>query len=95
MLSFQQIKLLQRYLTKDAATTLVLVLVISHLGYCNSILYGIPGCDINKLQKIQNMSVKLVLKYNISNSATECNWMNNLKRVLRHVYSVMLLTTKI
>ena len=52
MLTFQWMKLIQRYLTKDAATTLVLGLVISHLDYCNSILYGLPECDINKFQQI-------------------------------------------
>ena len=63
MLSFQQIELIQKYLTKVAATTLVLGLVISHLDYCNSILYGLPDCDINKFQQIQNISAKLVLKW--------------------------------
>ena len=62
VLSFQRIKLIQRYLTKDAATTLVLGLVISHLDFCNSILYGLPDCAINKFQRIQNMSAKLVLQ---------------------------------
>ena len=37
MLSFQRIKLIRRYLTKDATTTLLLGLVISHLDYCNLI----------------------------------------------------------
>ena len=54
--------MIRRYLTKDVATTLVLGLVISHLDYCNSILYGLPDCDINKFQRIQNMSAKLVLQ---------------------------------
>ena len=62
VLSFQKIKLIRRYLTKDAATTLVLGLVISHIDYCSSILYGLPDCDINKFQRIQNMSAKLVLQ---------------------------------
>ena len=72
VLSFQKIKLIRRYLTKDATTTLILGLVISHLDYCNSILYGLPDCNINKCQRIQNMSVHLVLKCNKSDSATQC-----------------------
>ena len=63
MLSFQRIKLIRRYLTKNAATPLVLGLVIPHLDYWNSILYGLPDCDINKFQRIQNMSAKLVLQH--------------------------------
>ena len=72
MLNFQRIKLIRRFLTKDAATTLVLGLVISHLDHCNSILYGLPDFDINKFQRIQNMSAKLVLQHKKSNSATQC-----------------------
>ena len=74
MLSFQKNKPIRRYLTKDAATTLALVLglVISHLGYCNSVLYGLPDCDINKFQRIQNMIAKLVLQCKKSDSATQC-----------------------
>ena len=63
MLSFQKIELIRRYLTKDAAITHFLGLVISHLDYHNSILYGLPDCDISKFQRIQNMSAKLVLKH--------------------------------
>ena len=62
MLSFQRIKLIRRCLTKHAATTLILGLVISHLDYSNLILYGLTDCGINKFQRIQNMSAKLVLQ---------------------------------
>ena len=72
MLSFQKIKLIRRYLTKDAATTFVLGLVISHLNYCNSVLYGLPNCNINNFQRIQNMSSKVVLKCKKNESATQC-----------------------
>lgn len=61
MLNYFRIKSIRKYLTKEAAETLVLSLVISHLDYCNIILYGIAHSDINKLQRIQNMCAKLVL----------------------------------
>ena len=95
MLSFQKIKLIRRYLTKDAATTLVLGLVISHLDYCNSILYGLPDCDINKFQRIQNMSAKLVLKCKKSDSATQClkdlHWLPIRERI---IFKMLTLTYK-
>ena len=59
MLSFQKIKLIRRYLTKGAATTLVVGQIISHFDYCNSILYGLPDCNINKFQRIQNKEYKI------------------------------------
>ncbi len=61
MLNFFKIKSIRKYLTEDATETLVLSLVISHLDYCNVILYGIPDSDLSKLQRIQNMCAKLVL----------------------------------
>ena len=36
--------------------------VMSHLDYCNSLLTGLPNCNIAKYQRIQNLAVKLVLK---------------------------------
>ena len=61
MLNFFRIKNIRKYLTQDATETLVLSLVISHLDYCNVVLFGISDCDIAKLQRIQNMCAKLVL----------------------------------
>ena len=46
---------------QDASETLVVFLVVSQLKYCNAILYGIPDCDIAKLQHTQNMYSKLIL----------------------------------
>ena len=59
-------------LNKDALITTVLGLVISHLDYASSILVDLPKCDINKLQRVQNMASKLVLGKAKYDSATEC-----------------------
>ena len=57
-------------LDENAAHTLVLGLVTSHLDYVNGILSGLPDIDINKLQKVQNAAVKFVCdKYS---STSEC-----------------------
>ena len=47
MLNYFTIKSTRKYLTKDATEILVLSLVISHLDYCNVILYGIAQKDYN------------------------------------------------
>ena len=39
-----------RYLTEDAAETLVVSLVLSRLDYGNCLLAGVPGCLLHKLQ---------------------------------------------
>ena len=95
MQSFQKIKLKGRYLTKDAATTLVLGLVISLLDNCNSILYSLPDWNINKFQRIQNWSAKLVLKCNKSDSVAQClkdlHWLPIRERI---IFKMLTLTFK-
>ena len=55
MLNFFLIKSIRKYLTSEATEILCLSLVISHLDYCNALLYGVSQCDLNKMQRIQNM----------------------------------------
>jgi len=62
MINFLRIKRIRQYLTKQATEILVLSLVISHLDYCNAILYGIADHELTKLQRIQNMCAKMVLQ---------------------------------
>ena len=45
---------------KNAAHTLVLGPVTSHLDYINGIQSGLPDININKLQKVKNVAAKLV-----------------------------------
>ena len=61
MINYLRIKSIRKYLTKDATEILVLSLVISHLDYCNVILYGTADSELRKMQRIQNMCAKLVL----------------------------------
>ena len=53
---------IRKYLTDDATKTLLVGLVLSHLDYVNAILAGLPECDINKMQKIENIAAKLATK---------------------------------
>ena len=46
----------------ETTKSLVQALVLSHLDYCNSMLLGIPNYNIQKVQCIQNMSARIVLK---------------------------------
>ena len=45
-----------------ATKTLVTSLVLSRLDYCNSLFSGIPQQLIDKLQKVQNYSARLIFK---------------------------------
>ncbi|KAJ8026390.1 hypothetical protein HOLleu_34216 [Holothuria leucospilota] len=65
MANHRRIASIIKYLTIDACKQIVPGLIISHLDYCNSLVYGLPNCEIKKLQRIQNMAVKLVLSKNM------------------------------
>ena len=49
---------------------LLVGLVLPYLDYVNTILAGLPECDINKMHKIENMAAKLATKVRKHNSTT-------------------------
>ena len=51
-----------RYLTLDATKALVHAYVTSRLDYCNSLLLGLAKKSINKLQRIQNVAARVVMR---------------------------------
>ena len=61
-LELRLIGLIRKYLTVDAAKTIVCSLVLSRLDYCNSILSGSPKCIIQKLQRVQNTAARITLR---------------------------------
>ena len=72
MLNLQRIKNIQKYLTLESYTKLVVRLCILHLDYSNSIFAGLPDCTVNQMQIIQSYGAKLVLgktKYDVRATA--------------------------
>ena len=51
---------LRRYLDAENTEKLVHAFITSRLDNCNSILYGLPDKELNKLQRIQNAAARLV-----------------------------------
>ena len=72
MLNFLKIRIICRYLDERTTERLVLSLCMSHIDYCNSVLYGLPECSISKLQRVQNMCACLVLRQTKTDSITLC-----------------------
>ena len=61
-LNLKNINEIRKSLNKDNTKILVNALVTSHLDYGNSLLYGISNKLMNKLQVLQNASVRIIEK---------------------------------
>lgn len=51
---------IRRYLTIDATIQLVRASILSRLDYCNSILLGLPDCQLNRLQSVLNAAARVI-----------------------------------
>ena len=51
---------IRKYLSKENTKTLVHAFISSRIDYCNSLLYGAPEYQINKLQRVQHMCARLI-----------------------------------
>ena len=48
------IRRIRKYLSNESTQILVHAFIIGRLGYCNSLLYGVPDVHLGKLQRVQN-----------------------------------------
>ena len=61
VVNYQQISIISKYVTTVACKHIVHGLITPHINYSNSLYYGVPKCDIKKLQQLQNIAAELVL----------------------------------
>ena len=84
-LDLRRISSARHVLTVDATKILVTSLVLSRLHYCNSLLSGMPQQLIEKLQKIQNCSARLIFKTSKRTHAspllTKLHWLPLAQRI--------------
>ena len=68
-------------------------LVMSHLDHCNSSYYGLPDCDLNRLQRVQSIACKLVLNRSKYESFTKCftqlHWLPIRSRVQHKILTMV------
>ena len=96
MLNFLRIRSICHLLTEEATSSLVLSLCVSHLDYCNSVLYGLPDITINKMQKVQNMCACLVLRKHKWESVTTCLATLHWLPIRQHItFKICVLTYKL
>ena len=54
------IRRIRKFLSNEAAQTLVHAYVMGKLDYCNSLLFGLPDKQIKKLRRVQNAAARLI-----------------------------------
>ena len=95
MCAIRKIAKIRQYLSQEATERLVHAFVSSRLDNCNSLLYGLPDRDINKIQRIQNIAARLVTLTKRNNHITpilhQLHWLPIRKRVS---YKILLLVFK-
>ena len=57
------IRRIRKYLFLESASTLVHAFIISRIDYCYSLLFGLPSVHLLKLQRLQNVAARLILKH--------------------------------
>ena len=61
---FNYIRRIRKFRSFDTVQTLVNAFVISRLDYCNSMLFGLPNTELQKLQRVQNTAARLICNKN-------------------------------
>ena len=56
------IRRIRKYLSRRSTETLIHSFVSSRVDYCNSLLYGLPAYQLNKLQRVQNALAALIFQ---------------------------------
>ncbi len=94
-LALRNIGRIRKYLDRDTTEQLVHAFISSKLDCSNSILFGLPECQLSKLQRIQNSAARLVTlskKYeHITPILQELHWLPVKQRI---IYKLMLMTYK-
>ena len=72
MINFIKIWNIRHLLDANTTESLCLSLCISHIDYCNAVLYKLPEVTIHKIQRIQNMCACLVLRKTKRDSISAC-----------------------
>ena len=93
--ALRKIGQIRKYLDQRTAEKLVHAFITSRLDYCNSLFFGLPECELVKLQHVQNAAARMVTRlrkhHHITPVLHELHWLPVRKRV---VFKVLLLTYK-
>ena len=61
-ITLRKISSISKLIDRKVLSRLVHAFISTKLDYCNSILYGLPGGEIQRVQRIQNAAARLITK---------------------------------
>ena len=83
------IRQIRKFLSYENTKSLVQAVIMAHIDYCNSLLYGVPAVHLSKLQCVQNSAARLISftpRYNhISPVLFDLHWLPVKSRILYKV----------
>lgn len=96
MLTSARLRQNMSLLSADATKALFCAIIVYWLdNYCNAVLFGIPDCQLSKLQRLQNHAVRIIVKTNkcdhIILVLQDLHWLLVRNRV---IHTILLLTFK-
>ena len=66
------IRQIRKFLTVQSTKTLIHAFVTSHLDYCNALLFGLPKYQLDRLQKVQNATARVIFQIAKFDHITPC-----------------------
>ena len=86
------IRHIRKFLSRQHTETLIHAFTTSRIDYCNSLLYGLPGKTLCKLQRIQNACARLLPRFcHITPLLIELHWLPVRQRI---TFKLLLITFK-
>ena len=86
----------RKYLSRQSTEILVHAFLTSRPDYCNGLLYGLPDCLLNKLQRVQNACARLIFREqkfcHVTPLIYELHWLPIKYRI---EFKILLITFKI
>ena len=70
---------------KEVTTPLVIVFITSRPDYCNSVLAGLPQATLEPLQRVQNITVHILLELNMRDHVTQGLFQLHWLPILNHI----------
>ena len=56
------LRCIRKYLSQETCEQLVHAFITSRIDYCNSLLYGLPAKQLDKIQRVQNTAARIIFR---------------------------------